>query len=984
MIAGRLLRTRARRWSALAIAALLAGGVAAAVWPASAPPRVEPIIERISLPAGPGLPGDVVLDAALYLPAVTPAPAVIVAHGFGGSRLSVDSDAQRLAAAGFAVLAYSARGFGASTGMIGLDSLDYEVADARGLVDWLAHRPEIIQDAPGDPRVGVTGGSYGGALSLMLAGTDPRVDAVAAIATWNDLQQALFPDSLAPVHGGGTPAAIGSGDDGVFKSAWTAALMSSVLTNSRGGADRPSGAGSGTEPAGDPAAGSPTTGSVASPPTCGRLMPALCAAYTEVAETGRLTPAMAKLLARSSPAAVAGRITAPTLLVQGEADTLFGLDQADANARAITGAPVAVSWYAGGHSGGAPDGGTEQRITDWFRHYLSGQGAAPSLAFRYPVAGPVSERGTPRMRTLQLPAYPGLDGTATPTRTVTLSGPRQQIFNPPGGQPAAITSLPGLSGGLSSLAALGTLPGQTAQFSSEPLTEPLVVTGSIPVTFEIARLPNHSNDEPRGAGSPNGAQPISPEAGAVLFFSLAASNGDSGAAATGQAAAPGAPTGIAAALGSGPAGGAVAAVRLKDLPADGSPARVTVQLPAVAFQVAVGKRLTVRVATTDQGYAGARLPALYTISLADQAVAVPAAGGVRAGGGDDAEPVGLAIGLAALVLLAAAGLIVAGRAAAPGSGAQRPAPDEAAPDPLIISGLAKEYPGGITAVADASFRLRRGEVLGLLGPNGAGKTTTLRMVMGLIAPTAGSIAIFGEPAGPGAPVLSRIGSFVEGSGFLPHLSGSANLDLYWRATGRPGDEAHISEALAIAGLGGAVRRKVKTYSQGMRQRLAIAQAMLGLPDLLILDEPTNGLDPPQIHAMREVLRRYAATGRTVLVSSHLLAEVEQTCSHVVVMSRGRTIAAGTVAEMVAASGEYTIGCDDPERAAGYLRGLGSVGEVQVTASGVTVDLGALGLSAVLTGLLAEGCAISSAAPRNRLEDVFLELVGSGENTVGGR
>ena len=148
----------------------------------------------------------------------------------------------------------------------------------------------------------------------------------------------------------------------------------------------------------------------------------------------------------------------------------------------------------------------------------------------------------------------------------------------------------------------------------------------------------------------------------------------------------------------------------------------------------------------------------------------------------------------------------------------------------------------------------------------------------------------------------RIGSFVEGSGFLPHLSGKANLDLYWRATGRPAQDAHMAEALEIAGLGSAINRRVRTYSQGMRQRLAIAQAMLGLPDLLLLDEPTNGLDPPQIHAMREVLRRYAATGRTVVVSSHLLSEVEQTCSHVVVVHLGTTIAAGTVAETGVASG----------------------------------------------------------------------------------
>jgi len=165
--------------------------------------------------------------------------------------------------------------------------------------------------------------------------------------------------------------------------------------------------------------------------------------------------------------------------------------------------------------------------------------------------------------------------------------------------------------------------------------------------------------------------------------------------------------------------------------------------------------------------------------------------------------------------------------------------------------------------------------------------------------------VFGHRVAAGSPVLSRIGSFVEGSGFLPHLSGAANLRLYWAATGRPARAARFDEALEIAGLGTAVHRRVGAYSQGMRQRLAIAQAMLGLPDLLVLDEPTNGLDPPQIHAMREVLRGYAAGGRTVLVSSHLLAEVEQTCSHIVVMHCGRLVAAGTVADIAAGEGGAT-------------------------------------------------------------------------------
>lgn len=212
-------------------------------------------------------------------------------------------------------------------------------------------------------------------------------------------------------------------------------------------------------------------------------------------------------------------------------------------------------------------------------------------------------------------------------------------------------------------------------------------------------------------------------------------------------------------------------------------------------------------------------------------------------------------------------------------------------------GLRKAY-GQRVAVDGIDLEVRRGECFGFLGPNGAGKTTTMRMIMGLIRPTDGEVRVFGQRILPGSSALARIGSFVEGPGFLPYLSGRRNLELYWKASGRVGQRPHFDEVLEIAGLGSAVDRKVKTYSQGMRQRLGIAQAMLGMPDVLLLDEPTNGLDPPQIREMRDVLHAYAATGRTVIISSHLLSEVEQTCSHVVVMHRGQVIAEGTVEEFM--------------------------------------------------------------------------------------
>jgi ABC-2 type transport system ATP-binding protein len=211
----------------------------------------------------------------------------------------------------------------------------------------------------------------------------------------------------------------------------------------------------------------------------------------------------------------------------------------------------------------------------------------------------------------------------------------------------------------------------------------------------------------------------------------------------------------------------------------------------------------------------------------------------------------------------------------------------------VVTGLVKEYPGGVRAVDGVDFTVPAGIVLGLLGPNGAGKSTTMRMMMGLISPTAGEVRVFGELIRPGSPVLSRIGCFIEGPGVLPHLTGRQNLDLFWRASGRTGD-ARMDEVLEITGLGSAIDRRVRTYSQGMRQRVGIAQAMLGMPDLLLLDEPTNGLDPPQIKEMREVMQAYTHGGRTVIVSSHLLSEVEQTCSDVVVMGAGKVIAQGSV------------------------------------------------------------------------------------------
>ena len=293
--------------------------------------------------------------------------------------------------------------------------------------------------------------------------------------------------------------------------------------------------------------------------------------------------------------------------------------------------------------------------------------------------------------------------------------------------------------------------------------------------------------------------------------------------------------------------------------------------------------------------------------------------------------------------------------------------------------MTKRYRDGQLAVDGLSLRVERGQILGLLGPNGAGKTTTLRALMGLVNPDAGTITIFGQQVRPGAAALSRLGSFVEGPGFLPHLSGRANLDLYWRATGRPSGGAHLEEVLAIAGLGAALDRRVRSYSRGMSQRLAIAQAMLGLPDLLVLDEPMNGLDPPQIREMRDVLLRYAAEGRTVILSSHLLGEVEQTCTHLVVMHRGRGLAAGPVTEITGDGAALIVGTSQAQRAVTVLRGLDGIEAADPHPDGVVVRPNGVAPSAVVAALVGAGIPVDRVGPGRRLEDAFLALIGTPES-----
>jgi ABC-type multidrug transport system ATPase subunit len=212
---------------------------------------------------------------------------------------------------------------------------------------------------------------------------------------------------------------------------------------------------------------------------------------------------------------------------------------------------------------------------------------------------------------------------------------------------------------------------------------------------------------------------------------------------------------------------------------------------------------------------------------------------------------------------------------------------------VSTDGLSKRY-GDRLAVDSVSLTVRRGEVYGFLGPNGAGKTTTLRMVLGLVRPTSGRATVLGEP--PGTPgVVARVGALVEGPGFYPYLSGRDNLRVMARYRGV--DDRAVDAALDRVDLRARGRDRYSRYSLGMKQRLGVASALLGDPDLLVLDEPTNGLDPAGMADMRALLVDVAAGGQTVVLSSHLLTEVQEVCDRVGVIADGRLLTEGTVAEL---------------------------------------------------------------------------------------
>jgi len=297
---------------------------------------------------------------------------------------------------------------------------------------------------------------------------------------------------------------------------------------------------------------------------------------------------------------------------------------------------------------------------------------------------------------------------------------------------------------------------------------------------------------------------------------------------------------------------------------------------------------------------------------------------------------------------------------------------------IEVEGLTKRF-GEVEAVAGLSFQLGEGTVTGFLGPNGAGKTTTLRMILGLVVPTSGRATVLGRPYRELSRPVTRVGAVLEASGFHPGRRAVDHLRVHATAAGLPA--ARVGEVLEVVGLSGSARRRVKGFSLGMRQRLSLAVALLGDPRILVLDEPANGLDPEGIHWLRRLLRRRADEGGTVLVSSHVLTEVAQTVDDVLIISRGRLVAHGPLAEVTGrALPAVRVRTPEPQALRQALAARGVTAEVRgpdvvvaVETDSETITLTAAGRGIVIYEMADE---------RASLEEAFLALTAT--NAGGAR
>lgn len=469
-----------RRLSLLAAAGLVAAGLA---MPTSAAVAFTATAYTIDVVDGPNDDEHVAIDATLYVPAgvdaANPAPAVVAAHGFGGSKTDFAAgEAPFLAGNGYVVLAYSSRGFGATTGEIGLDSPDYDVKDVQQILTWLANRPEVLLDAPGDPRVGMIGPSYGGGIQLMAAEYDRRIDAIVPFITWNSLVYALDPNN----EGRGfrhEPKL------GVFKHQWTSLFF-----------------GLGTA---QPVASQP--GATMPPRECLGFVDGLCQAYYTSMATGNATPETLKLLAKSSPETLKRRLTVPTLLIQGQSDTLFNLNDAIANYTALrhNGAPVKMLWVNGGHGYGDAPGERSwtdpskdviaSRVLAWYDRYLRGDTTVSTgdgfEYFRDWV--PYDTTGSAQPAYASAPSFPvgtpqrlflSGDGTLTADRTAVTPG-TATFVNPPAGAPVSYSETSNFQQSNFSGVAASDAPGTFAAFTAAPFAADTDVVGTPVATVKL-------------------------------------------------------------------------------------------------------------------------------------------------------------------------------------------------------------------------------------------------------------------------------------------------------------------------------------------------------------------------------------------------------------------------------------------------------------------------------------------------------------------
>jgi ABC-2 type transport system ATP-binding protein len=292
---------------------------------------------------------------------------------------------------------------------------------------------------------------------------------------------------------------------------------------------------------------------------------------------------------------------------------------------------------------------------------------------------------------------------------------------------------------------------------------------------------------------------------------------------------------------------------------------------------------------------------------------------------------------------------------------------------VAARGLRKTY-GTLEAVAGVDVTVQPGDVYGYLGPNGAGKTTSLRMMLGLIQPTAGEVRLFGrDPVVDPVSALDGVAGFVEDPAFYPYLSGRANLELLADLDGN-GDRGRVAEVLDVVELTGRAGDRVRGYSHGMRQRLGLAAALLRRPRLLVLDEPTTGLDPAGMRDMRALVRRLAGEGITVLLSSHLMDEVEALCNRVAILREGRVRYEGDLADLTGRSdGRYRLQATDAGAALAVCRAAEGIRDVQAQGAAVVFAGERAAVASLTLALAAAGVGIHALVPAGGLEELFFDL-----------